>query len=220
MNQNGYTISELIIAMTVSAILSLGIMGAMVFFFADILRSDAEARLLVESQGILRQVVDDLRTGSHVLTVNTVPDANEPTGGWSTSNDDHIIIVSQPAVDSSNDFILDLSGSGGPFQNEFIYFADGFNLYKRILANASATDNKEETTCPLAMVTTSCREDRLLSENFEDMTFVFYDQDDSVTVDPTAARSVEITINMFRSLFGRDIDVDNNIRVTLRNSNN
>ncbi|MDX1765581.1 MAG: prepilin-type N-terminal cleavage/methylation domain-containing protein [Candidatus Saccharimonadales bacterium] len=217
--QKGFTITEVLVAVVVASMVSVGILSAMIFFFADIIRADAEARLLVESQGILRQVVDDLRTGSNVLTTNTISDTNEPTGGWSTSNDDHILIVSQPAVDDDNDFIInDLTG--GPYQNEFIYFTDGMELYKRILANPSASDNKAETTCPEGATSPSCRIDRLLSENFEDMTFVFYDQDNVVTSDPNAARSVDISIDMFRRIFGRDIEVENNIRVTLRNSNN
>lgn len=215
-NNDGFTLAELVVAMTAGAIVVLVVLSITLFFFADIMSSNARATLLSDAQIALNRVVEDMRTGSEILINNTIPDANEPTGGWTTSNADLILIVSTPSIDSSNNFIFD-SNTGNPFQDEFIYFTDGGKLYKRILANPSAPDNVATTTCPEASTTPTCPADKMLTENFENMTFDFYDQDNIPTTDPLLARSALINIYMQKDIFGRVIDVDNSIRMTLRN---
>jgi len=216
--QNGFTIVELTVSITAGSIVALAVLSISLFFFADVMRAGAQTELQSDAQTALNRVVEDMRTGSAILTTNTITDANEPGGGWNTSNTDLVLIVSTPSVNSSGNFIFD-SGSGNPYQDEFIYFTDGNTLYKRILSNPTAPDNSSQTTCPAAAATSSCREDRKLTDNFEDMSFVFYDQNNNVTTDPTLARSAQITIQMYRQVFGRDVSVENNVRMSLRNPN-
>lgn len=215
-NQSGFTIAELTVSITAGSIVALVVLSISLFFFADVMRSSAQTQLQAEAQTALNRVVEDMRTGSAILVSNTIPDANEPSGGWTTSNADLVLIVSTPSVDTSGNFVFD-SDTGNYFQDEFIYFTDGDTLYKRILANANATDNSASTTCPAAVATASCPEDRKLTENFDDMTFVFYDQDNVVTADPTLTRSAEINITMYKQVFGRDVTAENNVRMSLRN---
>lgn len=215
-SDKGFTITELIVAMTAGTIVAMVILSITLFFFADIMRIDAETRLLSEAQTALNRVVEDMRTGSEILVSNTLADSNEPTGGWTTSNSDLVLIVSTPSVDSTNNFIFD-SDSGNPFQDEFIYFTDGNNLYKRILANPTAPDNTSRTTCPPAIATSACPSDKLMTSNFDDMTFDFFDQDNNPTADPTLARSAQINIFMRVESFGQTIEAENSIRMSLRN---
>jgi len=215
-DDKGFTITELIVAMTAGTIVAIVILSITLFFFADIMRIDAETRLLSEAQTALNRVVEDMRTGSEILVSNTLTDSNEPMGGWTTSNTDLVLIVSTPSIDTTNNFIFD-SDSGNPFQDEFIYFTDGDNLYKRILSNPTAPDNTSLTTCPSAIATAACPADKLMTNNFDDMTFNFFDQDNSPTADPTLARSAQINILMRVDSFGQTIKAENNIRMSLRN---
>lgn len=216
LNSSGFTIVELTIALIVGSLLSLTILAFTFTFYMDTMKSQVETNMLIESQTILRRVADDMRYSSAILTTNTIADANEPADGWTTSNDDLILILSSPATDSFGEFVVDID-TGNPYQNELVFYGDGTNLYKRVLANPDAADNRTFTTCPAAAVTPGCPEDPLLSENFTDLSFIFYDQNGDVTNDPTLGRSVEIIISLERNVFGELIHVDNRIRMTLRN---
>ena len=50
------------------------------------------------------------------------------------------------------------------------------------------------------------------------MEFILYDQDNSVTNDPLAARSVQIDLTLQRETFGQPLTYDNSVRITLRNT--
>jgi type II secretory pathway pseudopilin PulG len=215
--EKGFTITELVIASVLGSMLAITLFTITIFMYGGVMRNDVQARLTLESQNILRRVVEDLRVSAGIHVSNTIPDINEPLGGWTTSNTDLILIVATPVLDSSNNFIID-STSGEVYLNEIIYYADDNTLFKRILANPDALGNTFTTSCPPALATVACPADRTLSTSFDNMIFTFYDQDDNTTADPTLARSVEITINMTNNVFGQDVTIDNNIRVTLRNS--
>lgn len=216
-NQGGFTIAELTVAMTAGSLVALIVLSISLFFFADVMRANSQTQLLAESQIALNRVVEDMRTGSAILLNNTITDVNEPTGGWTTSNTDLILIVATPAIDNNNDFIFDAS-TGNPYQDEFIYFTDSDNhLHKRILANTAAPGNTATTTCPEAIATALCPADKFLTANFDNMVFGFFDRDNSPTADPTAARSAEINIYMNKQVFGRIVTAENNIRMSLRN---
>lgn len=215
-NRQGFTIVEILIAVVVSGIL-IGILLTVTFmFYGGSIKASTEARLAVESQNILRSVVEELRISSGVRGNNTVTDPNAPGGAWTTSNDDLVLIISMPVVDSSNQYIID-PVTGGPFQNEFVYYAVDGTLYKRYLA-AATPGNMYKTSCPPAIANASCPADVVLSKHFKDLSFVFYDQDDNVTTDLAAARSIKLDIEMEQAAFGRKINFSNSIRMTMRNS--
>lgn len=215
--QAGVTLIEILIAVTIMGILLAPAVTVTVYFYGNTLKSNLQSRLAVESQNILRSMVEELRVGSGVRSSNTITDANAPVGGWTTSNASLVLIIATPALDTSNNFIVD-SSTGDPYQNEIIYFAQNGILYKRLLANSSATGNRFKTSCPVSLATASCPADVELSDHFKDMNFVFYDQDDVVTTTLTSARSIKLQIQMEQKTYGYTISFENNIRITLRNS--
>lgn len=186
--------------------------------YGDTVRTSLYAQLATESQIVLRSVVEELRQSSSIRTTNAVADGNAPGGTWTTSNSSLILIISTPALDGSNNFIID-SGTGYPYQNEIVYFTSGKNLYKRFLGNTSASGNTRKTTCPQALSSSACPADILMSSNFKTLSFIFYDQDDAVTTNIPAARSIQLFIQMQRKTYGKTLTFDNNIRITIRNIN-
>ena len=212
----GYTIVELVLALVIGSILSLTVIAFTFSFYMDTLIAQAETNMLIESQIILRRVADDMRYSSAILATNTIADDNEPTGGWNTSNDDLILILSSPAQSSQGQHINN-DDTGNPYQDELIFFADENNFYKRVLTNPLASDNRLSTNCPEAQSSSSCPADPLLTEDFLDMNFVFYDLNGNTTSDPTQGRSVDIIIQLEKQILGETISVDNQIRMTLRN---
>lgn len=212
----GMTIVELLVAITLLAILVVPITMVMTGFYGDTIKNSIQSRLAVESQNILRSIVEELRVSSGVRDNNTVADPNAPSGGWTTSNASLVLIISTPAMNTAGDFIVDVS-TGEPYQNEIVYFASEGKLYKRLLANAAASGNRFKTTCPNSLATATCPPDVQLSDHFKDMTFEFYDQDDAITTTLINARSIKMTIQLQRQSFGRLVEFTNNIRITMRN---
>lgn len=216
-NQAGISIIELLVVIGVASVLLVSFVTVSIYMYGDTVRSSVYSQIATESQTILRSVVEELRQSSSIRTTNTNADAHAPGGAWTTSNSSLILIISTPALDNSNNFIID-PDTGYPFQNEIVYFATGNNLYKRFLANTSAPGNVRLTTCPVAAVSASCPPDILMSKNFKDLSFVFYDQDDVVTTNIPDARSIQLFIQMQRKTYGKTLTFDNTIRITIRNT--
>lgn len=217
----GFTLIELLIVITVIGILTAAIAGVYFLFFTTTLRTNNQARLSVESQDILRSVVEELRVSSGVRQ-DSVPDSHVVGGGstWQTNNSNLVLIIAKPAVNTSNQVLINTS-LGEPYMNEIVYFAIDSTLYKRYLADSTAPGNKFTTSCPLAYATATCPADVELSKHFKDMTFVFYDGNNAVinqtSGDITEAHSVTISIVLEHHAFGQTVSFSNDIRMTLRN---
>lgn len=216
-NQSGFTITELVMSISLIGIISVSLMSAITYYFVYVTRNNIVVDMTNDSQNVLRSAVEELRYGSGVRQTNSIADSNSPSGGWNTGNSNFVIIFSVPAVDSSNNYIID-TATGNPYNNELVYFKQGTDLFRRKLANPAATGNTLKTSCPAASVSTNCPSDTKLIEHLDNMTFNLYDQDDNSTTDPLLARSVKVNLFMKRDTFGQPLLLDNSIRVTLRNA--
>jgi prepilin-type N-terminal cleavage/methylation domain-containing protein len=215
--QSGFTIVELTITITIMAILSVGFMAAFTNFLVTSQRTNIRIEMTNDSQNLLRVMVEELRYGDGVRQTNTISDPHAPSGGWNTGNSSFVIITAVPALDTSNEYIIN-PNTGDPYMNEYIYYKNGTTLYKRTLANPSASGNRSVTSCPASVATASCPADRKLVENVSSMTFTLYDQDNGTTASAVAARSVQIDLTLSKDTFGQPITYDNSIRITLRNN--
>lgn len=212
----GFTITELVVGITVGSVLFLAFMAAMTNQFVLITKNNASFDMSANSQNLLRATVEALRVGDGVRQTNTIFDSNAPSGGWNTGNSNFVIVIATPALDSTRNYIID-PGTGSPYMNELIYYKNGTNLLERQLANSSATGNSLITTCPSSSSSPACPADKLLAEHIQSMTFTLYDQDNNQTTDPILARLIQIDLSLGRHVFGSDISLNNQILVTLRN---
>lgn len=214
--QQGFTITELLIAVSVGSLVSLLMVTVFVFGYGSLIVAQTRASMVLESQLFLRRMTEDIRVANQVLATNTISDVNSPVGGWVTSDPANTLILTQPAVDSNDNFIYDTL-TGYPYQNEVIYFGNGSNMYRRTLANTSATGNVALTTCP--STGSNCPFDVTLSNNLRNMTFVFFDIDNATTTTIANARTVELTVNLEKKAYGQTVTVQNTTRMSLRNEN-
>lgn len=212
----GFTVVELIIAITVSTIM-IGVLFTVTFrFFSNAVQSQQTAEMALESQTLLSQLVEDLRLSAGVGATNQLADSYQPSGGWATSDTNNILLVTTPAIDSNRDILYD-PNTGFPYQNELIYFVSNRTMYKRTLKNTAAIGNIAVTNCPEVNASTACPEDRVFSENIDNIAFTFYDSTNTITSDLTQAHSVELTVYLSREVFGKTISLSNTMRVTQRN---
>ncbi len=215
-SEKGFTIIELLIAVSVASMASILIMYTFVFMYGSLLREQTRANMVLETQVFLKKIVEDVRVANQILTTNSLTDLYQPTGGWVTSDPANIMVLTQPVVDSDKNFIYDLD-TGYPYQNEIVYFGNSNDMYRRTIANSGASGNATTSTCPAG--TTSCLPDIRLTSRLQSLFFVFYDTNDTVTTVPEDARSVEFTITLRQRIYGNDVIVSNKTRVTLRNEN-
>lgn len=214
--QKGFTVPELAVYISVASILMLTFFASLTNYLILTTRNNASIEMTSASQSLLRGTVDALRLGDGVRQTSSISDVNAPPGGWNTSNDSFVIVIQTPAVDSARNFIIN-TDTGNPYMNELVYYKDDNSLLRRNLANPSAVGNRLTTSCPAAQASPSCPKDAVLAENVESITFTLYDQNNDLTADPLLARSILISLNLQRNVFGDLISFDNSIRVTLRN---
>lgn len=185
-------------------------------YFVLITRNNASIDMTTSSQNLLRSTVEILRVSNGVRQTNSISDPNAPVGGWNTSNANFVIVISTPALDSGHNYIID-PDTGGPYMDELVYYKSGSSLLRRTLANPGAAGDTRTTSCPASLASPSCPADVDLADYFQSMSFTLYDQNGSTTSDPTLARSIGISLNMQRNMFGSLISMNDSIRVTLRN---
>lgn len=214
--QTGFTIAELAIGIFVASILFIAFLTAITDYLILITRNNDSIEMTNSSQNLLRYTVDTLRVSNGVRQTNSINDPNAPSGGWNTGNTNFVIVISTPAIDSSHNYITD-PNSGYPYLNEVVYYKSGNSLYRRDLANPSASGNSLITTCPPSIATTACPADVDMADYFQSMSFTLYDQNGTVTTDTTQARSIAINLTMQRVVYGKTLSLNNSIRVALRN---
>jgi prepilin-type N-terminal cleavage/methylation domain-containing protein len=215
-NEHGFTLVEMLIAVTLMAIIGVVFLGLSVNYFVVIMRNNALSEMTVSSQNLLRSTVENIRFGDGVRQTNQISDPYAPSGGWNTSNTNFVIIIAVPAIDAGHQYIIDPS-TGSPYMNELIYYKNGTTLMERKLANTNAAGNTLKTTCPPANATSACTADIQLAKYVNSMVFTLYDQDNAQTNNAALARSVKISLNMQRNAPGNPINLSTNMQVTLRN---
>lgn len=216
LNKSGFTIVEVIMAVTVAGIMA-GVLLSVTFrYYVNAAQSQVTADLALESQTLLSQIVEDLRLAVGVGATNQLPDPNAPGSGWATSDTNNVLIVRSPAVTQDRDIIYE-PATGFPYENEFVFFLQNKVMYKRVIKNTSAAGNAATSTCPAALATSTCPDDRIFSENVTNISFTFYDTNNAVTTDPQLARSVKITLDMSKKSYGKTINLSNTTQVTQRN---
>ena len=216
LQQYGFTLVELLVVISVSAILMVTFLSVVSNYFVVINRTNQLSEMTVESQNLLRSTVENIRFGDGVRQTSQISDAHAPAGGWNTSNTAFVIIIPIPALTASHDYIID-PDTGSPYMNELVYYKSGDTLMERKLANPNATGNNLQTTCPPTLASPGCTADILLATHVNTMVFALYDQDGTSTATPSQARSVKITLNMRRNAPGNPINLATTMQVTLRN---
>lgn len=214
-NARGFTITELLMVLAVAGGM-IAILFTVTFnYYVATVKAEAATQMALESQSLLNQLTEDIRLADSIGSTNAVSDPSNP-GGWTTNDPSNIIIIQSPATEADKDIIYD-SSTGYPYSNEFIYFLSDNSMYKRILANSSASGNSAITTCPESNASPSCPQDKLFSNKITNLTFTFYDINDAQTTNAAEARSILFVVNMEKEVYDETITLNNSTRITLRN---
>lgn len=217
-DQNGLTLVEVVIALTITAI----VIGAVTNFAVDGLvsftKTEARAELLDQAQNGLDVINSDIRLSASADSVNQVEDLNapgSPGNNFSWQSDGTTLLLATAAEDSDGNILFSDPTEYISHKNNTIYYLSGSTLYRRVLA-ANVANNKAVTTCPPASATEACPSDRKIMENVQSYAITYRDGDNQ-SVAPENARSIEITVTLLQEKFGQDISVSYTTRTVFRN---
>jgi len=215
----GFTIVEILVAVTVTSILLMVIMNFMADSLVNFAVTQARRDLLIEAQEALDQINDEVRLSANADLNNRWEDANSPGApdnllSWESDAD--TLILATAAEDSSKNIIFSDPAQYITEKNNNIYFVENGTLYRRTLASP-VEDNAEKTTCPSDGASEGCPEDDArITTGVTGFSIRYIDGNDA-EVEPVSARSVEITIALEREEYGRNITADYTTRMVFRN---
>ena len=212
-NARGFTLVEVMVATAITGVLIIIIMSFFINNIVNFTVTSARGDLLRNAQLSLDSITQEIRLSSNSYDTSSLPDVNEPAGGW--VGDDDVLILGTAALDSDRNILFADELHYTSVKNNNIYFVSDNKLYKRSLA-ADVAENAKLTSCPEPVSSSSCPADAVLAENVASFTIRYFDGNE-LEVTPTDARSVELTLDLAISKYGRDIDASFTTRTVFRN---
>lgn len=215
--QSGLTVPELVVSITVIAMLS----TVLLVFMTDNLRTSAKQfarqELLSDARTGLDRVANDIRHSSVADANNRWSDSHAPTplNPYSWNSNNSTLILASSAVHNSGSVIFDDILNYITLKNNIIFFTRDGVLYKRTLA-APAPGNSAKTTCPATNASSTCPADSIIMRNVSEFTVRYINANDSV-VAPSDARAIELTIQLTDDVFGEAVSARYTTRMVFRN---
>jgi prepilin-type N-terminal cleavage/methylation domain-containing protein len=218
MNSKGFTIVELMVAISVTTIMMVVTSVYLMRGLQNSTLQTARGNIQREIQFTLDAVASDVRLSANADLNNRNPDANGPGGptnqyGWSSSAS--TLVLATAATTSADAIIFSDPANYVTTKDNIVYFVSNGTLYKRILA-ANVSNNGAKTTCPQAKVTASCPGDKRLLDNITNFSVTYLDGSNNA-VSPTEARSVELSMTATKTLYRQPQTASYTTRMVFRN---
>lgn len=220
LNQSGFTLTEIMVVVAITSLLMMVFMGFATNSLVNTSIESARSDLLREAQQALDTISQDIRLSSNADDLNRHPDDYNPNAastpyGW--VSDDTTLILATAAMDSSRNIIFEDPLHYSSLKNNKIYYVQDGTLYRRTLA-ADHVDNNARTSCPASATTPDCPADSvLINDTVQQFSIRYLNADDSEVAIPTEARSVELSIRLETTKFGRTLDTSYVTRTVFRN---
>ncbi len=213
----GFTLVELLIAISVTTIMSVVVLGFMTDSIQSSSIATAKQSLLYDAQQGINAAASTIRLSANADINNRWPDDNAPTSGdpysWQSSNS--TLILATAAQNSARNIIFSDPSHYITEKNNIIYFVKNGVLYRRILAS-TASGNAAKTTCPANLANSSCPADQVVLRNVQTFSISYRDGSDAV-VSPVEARSIILSTTLRTSKFGQRISASYTTRMVFRN---
>lgn len=208
MNQRGYTLLELLIAMTVIGILSAVMINFLLGNLISSLREEAQADLQSNTKLAADNITSVIRSAQTVEDTNSITDSNQPAG-WTSDSD--TIVLAVPALDSDGEPIYTDSSQNTVYSNNAIYYVQDNKIWRRTLANPNAPDNAATTTCPPESATQACPADVSIVGDIASLNVDYF-------IDPPSeAEKVKLTLERQKTVFSKVIKSIVTTTTTMRN---
>ena len=253
-SEEGFTISELLVVIILTAFFSTLIMTFAFSYwrYGFLLQADLDTLTTrLNASDILRE---EIGTSTGLTMQTSIPDANTAVPDslnnqiWqsihaipgnkavgSAGTKTPLIYFKRYSLNSSGSYIL--NGSQ-PYEDEYVLYLNGSTktLNQRLIANPSATGNKQKTSCPANLATSTCPADKVIAEDLASIDMRYFsrvgnlidytsiwDANNNTYAGPdfTAVEVVELTLNLTKKPTFQKANATFNttiIRIALRNS--
>lgn len=223
--QDGYTLVEMLVAISMSTVLTLAIGG---FATNSVLSSNQDYNktlVLANTKEAVGIVSRQVRLARSVLANNTVADTNAPGApsnlfSWSgTAGSGSSLVLAVPARDGSGDVIYIDGNHTSVYTDNVIFYLDASTkrLYKRTIKNTIAPGNVAITTCPPASANASCPADSDVVDDVANLTTSYLKGDGTTTTVPDNTEAVSYTVTESRTINGKVFTGTYTTIATLRN---
>lgn len=214
--QGGFTLTELVVATAIVSLLLVMVMTFLTNTVVDSQRKSARSDILRDAQAALDTIGNDIQLSSGADEVNRWPDDHSPgapTDPYSWVSDADTLVLASPALNASDELIYLDPFAYITYKNNLVYFVENNVLYRRTLA-ANVADNKAVTSCPDGVL--GCPADSIRISNVDSIGFEYLDENNA-NVDPSAARSIKVTLTIADNVFGQDISLTESLQMVFRN---
>lgn len=217
-NQAGFTMVEVLVAVSVTTIIVLVITDFMMRNIQTSTLETSKAAILREVQLSLDEVNADIRLSANADLVNRNADNNSPGGtanvyGW-TSNASTLVLATA-ATNTSGAIIFSDAANYITTKNNLVYFVSGGTLYRRTIA-VNTNGNSARTSCPAAKVSPACPPDKELLHNVKNFSIRYVDGD-SNSVTATSARAIELSLTASKTQYKQTQSASYTTRMVFRN---
>jgi prepilin-type N-terminal cleavage/methylation domain-containing protein len=212
---SGFTLVELLITLIVISILSLSLAAFIATWLQASTLAQARSDLLANAENALDAVNTDIRLSGSADQDNRWQDANAPSGPLSWHSDSQTLVLAKAATDSSGNVIFSDPAKYITQKDNEVYYLDGTTLYRRTLASPDASD-AAVTTCPPTNASPSCPADKTVATGVSSFTVQYYDANET-QVEPSSARSIQLSITLSSVQNGHALSASYNTRMVFRN---
>lgn len=234
---SGFTIVELIVTITVAAILAGILFGPLDDLYQSNVKSLTKVVQTTDTRSALRSIQENIALSSGFLAQNTVTDPDGTTWNANNGTINNILITNNNAtnIDASIDttntrrLVMDV-GCNKPVQNNYVYFVSNGTLYRRTLKNTpdSTCDGMaigQKQTCAADYASQpykdSCQGiDAKILTGVTSFTIDYYvsPADTTPTSDPTNATTVVLKVTSQRGNGNNATSFHTSLRVSRINS--
>ncbi len=218
-NQRGFTLIELLVAIAISGLVLIGIGTFLTNSMVDNSIRGARADLLREAQLSLDILTRDIRLSANADEANRIEDPHSPNAaatngrGWLSGSG--VLVLATAVEDNDRNVIFQDATHYITEKNNIVYFVEDGTLYKRTLA-FDVPNNRLSTSCPRAEADDNCRADVQLVEGVTALQIRYYNGLNE-EVEPARARSIELTLSLQKTKFGREVNAEYTTRTVFRN---
>lgn len=217
-DQSGFTLVELITSITLIGILTAMVVAFGVNGLANYNYTYNRSVLLDQAHLGLRNINEAILQAASADNHNRIEDYNGPGApgnlfGWQSDGD--TLILATAAEDNDGNILFQDESQYISYKNNVIYYLDGGDLKRRVLA-ADVPDNKAVTTCPAAAASSSCPEDTTIAEDVDNFEISYFNSQNQ-EVSPENSRSIGLDITLSKEVQNRNISADYATRTVFRN---
>jgi prepilin-type N-terminal cleavage/methylation domain-containing protein len=214
-SQAGFTLVELLVVMIVMGILSLTLANFITDWLQASSLAQARTNLLINAEYGLDSMTNDVQLSGSADQNNRWADPNAPGGQFGWTSNSQTLVLAEIATDKNNNVIFSDPAKYITQKDNQIYYLSGSTLYRRTITSSSAND-AAVTTCPPADATSSCPADKTVATGVTSWSVSYYDANEAL-VDPTSARSIQISITLSAPLDSQTISASYSTRMVFRN---